>query len=41
MTDYSDLLSNVRNYTETDSNVLPDSIINQFIASTEDMTLLR
>ena len=36
MTDYSDLLSNVRNYTETDSTVLTDAIINQFIESTED-----
>ena len=36
MTDYSDLLSNVRNYTETDSTVLTDSIIQQFIESTED-----
>ena len=27
MTDYSDLLSNVRDYTETDSNDLSDSII--------------
>ena len=36
MTDYSDLLSNVRNYTETDSSVLSDSIIQEFINSTED-----
>ena len=36
MTDYSDLLSNVRNYTETDSTVLTDAIIQQFIESTED-----
>ena len=36
MTDYSDLLSNVRNYTETTSDVLTDAIINQFIKSTED-----
>ena len=36
MTDYSDLLSNVRDYTETSSDVLSDSIINQFIKSTED-----
>jgi hypothetical protein len=36
MTDYSDLLSNVRNYTETTSDVLTDAIINQFIQSTED-----
>jgi len=35
MTDYSDLLSNVRNYTETTSDVLTDAIINQFIISTE------
>ena len=31
MTDYSDLLSNVRDYTETTSDVLTDAIINQFI----------
>ena len=36
MTDYSDLLSNVRDYTETSSDVLSDAIINQFIKSTED-----
>ena len=36
MTDYSDLLSNVRDYTETTSDVLTDAIINQFIISTED-----
>ena len=36
MTDYSDLLDNVRNYTETTSDVLTDAVINQFIQSTED-----
>ena len=36
MSDYSDLLDNVRNYTETTSDVLTDAIINQFIQSTED-----
>ena len=36
MTDYSDLLSNVRDYTETTSDVLTNAIINQFIISTED-----
>ena len=36
MSDYSDLLDNVRNYTETSSDVLTDAIINQFIISTED-----
>ena len=36
MTDYSDLLDNVRNYTETTSDVLTDAVINQFIRSTED-----
>jgi hypothetical protein len=36
MTDFSDLVDNVRNYTETDSTVLTDAIINQFIESTED-----
>ncbi len=36
MTDYSDLLTNVRDYTETTSDVLTDAIINQFIISTED-----
>jgi hypothetical protein len=28
---YSDFLTQVRNYTEVDSNVLTDSIIDQFI----------
>ena len=36
MTDFSDLVDNVRNYTETDSTVLTDAIIQQFIDSTED-----
>jgi len=36
MSDYTDLLSNVRDYTETTSDVLTDAIINQFIISTED-----
>ena len=36
MTDFSDLVDNVRNYTETDSSVLTDAIIQQFIDSTED-----
>ena len=31
MTDYSDLNDNVRNYTETDTNVLSDAIIKPFI----------
>ena len=37
MTDYSDLTDNVRNYTETDSNVVSDSIIQPFIKSIEDI----
>ena len=36
MIDYSDLLDNVRNYTETTSDVLADLLANQFIRSTED-----
>ena len=36
MSDYTDLLSNVRDYTETTSDVLTDAIINQFIVSVED-----
>ena len=36
MTDFSDLVDNVRNYTETDSTVLTDAIIQSFINSTED-----
>lgn len=36
MTDYSDLTDNVRNYTETSTNVLSDAVIQPFIKSTED-----
>ncbi len=36
MSDYSDLTDNVRNYTETSTNVLSDTIIQPFIESTED-----
>ena len=32
---YSDFLTQVRNYTEVDSNVLTDTIIGQFIRNTE------
>ena len=32
---YSDFLTQVRNYTEVDSNVLSDTIIGQFIRNTE------
>ena len=32
---YSDFLTQVRNYTEVDSNVLTDSILDQFIRNTE------
>ena len=32
---YSDFLTQVRNYTEVDSNVLSDSLIAQFIRNTE------
>ena len=33
---YSELLDNVRNYTEVDSNVLSNSVINVFITNTEN-----
>jgi len=36
MTDYSDLLTNVRNYTETSSDVLSDAVINTFIVNVEN-----
>ena len=39
MTEYSDLNDNVRNYTETDTNVLSDAIILPFIESIEDQIL--
>ena len=39
MTDYSDLNTNIRNYTETDTNVLSDSIIQPFIKSIEDQIM--
>ena len=39
MTDYSDLNDNVRNYTETDTNVLSDTIIKPFIESIEDQIM--
>ena len=39
MTDYSDLNDNVRNYTETDTNVLSDAVILPFIESIEDQLL--
>ena len=39
MTDYSDLNDNVRNYTETDTNVLSDAIIKPFIESIEDQLM--
>ena len=32
---YSDFLTQVRNYTEVDSNVLSDTLIAQFIRNTE------
>ena len=35
MSDYTDLLSNVRDYTETTSDVLTDAIIQDFIKSVE------
>ena len=35
MTEYSDLNDNVRNYTETDTNVLSDAIVQPFIESIE------
>ena len=33
---YSELLDNVRNYTEVDSNVLSNSVINVFITNIEN-----
>jgi hypothetical protein len=36
MTDYSDLTDNVRNYTETSTSVLSNTIIQPFIESVED-----
>ena len=33
---YSELLNNVRNYTEVDSNVLSNSVVNVFITNTEN-----
>jgi hypothetical protein len=33
---YSELLTNVRNYTEVDSNVLSNSVINVFITNVEN-----
>ena len=36
MTDYSDLTDNIRNYTETSTNVLSNSVIQPFIESIED-----
>ena len=32
---YSDFLTQVRNYTEVDSNVLSDSLLDKFIRNTE------
>ena len=39
MTDYSDLTDNIRNYTETDTNVLSNAIIQPFIKSIEDQIM--
>jgi len=36
---YSDLVTNIRSYTEVDSNALPDAIINTFILLTENKIL--
>ena len=36
MTDYSDLTDNIRNYTETSTNVLSNTVIQPFIESIED-----
>ena len=36
MTDFSDLTDNVRNYTETSTNVLSNTVIQPFIESVED-----
>ena len=39
MTTYTELVTQVREYTETDSNVLTDTIINDFIEHTENRIL--
>ena len=39
MTTYTELVQQIRDYTETDSNVLSDSIINDFIEHTENRIL--
>ena len=35
MTTYSELVDQIRNYTETDSNVLTTAIVNDFIENAE------
>ena len=39
MTTYTELVAQIREYTETDSNVLSDTIINDFIEHTENKIL--
>ena len=39
MTTYTELVQQIRDYTETDSSVLTDSIINDFIEHTENRIL--
>ena len=39
MTTYTELVTQIRDYTETDSNVLTDTIINDFIEHTENRIL--
>jgi hypothetical protein len=36
---YNELVTNIRNYTEVDANVFPDSVINTFILMTENKIL--
>ena len=36
---YSELVTNIRNYTEVDSNVFSDSVINTFITMAENRIL--
>ena len=36
---YSELLTNVRNYTEVDNNVFSDAVINSFITFAENRIL--
>mgnify|MGYP003625712215 CR=1 FL=1 len=39
MTTYTELVTQIREYTETDSNVLTDTIVDDFIEHTENRIL--